>query len=586
MPCTDMGSGGVHMHDSSLLISPPVPARQHLLTVAVEDYFQAVAFRNLIGSNHWHRFEQRIERNTQRTLELLDEYGVKATFFTLGWVADEMPEVLRGIAARGHEVASKGYLHRAIQDMTPAEFRADLLRSREAIERATGTRVVGYRIARGHLGPSDLWALDVLAEEGFAYDSSFYPRMRSIGSEAWRRFPFKHEHAGAEITEFPLATWEWNGHLIPVAGGAYLRQLPHALVSRAIDDWHRKFTAPMVMYFHVWELDPDLPRITAATRLTRMRQYRNLEQMPSRLHHYLSRYAFQPIRDHLGLVAEPAAASQALIVRQEPVVLPGTPRTPVTLVVPCFNEQSVLPYLRNTLQSVAAEFAVNYDLRYLFVDDGSSDGTWQLLHQTFGSWPSVRFVRHEVNRGVAAAVLTGLKAAETEIVCSIDCDCTYDPRQLADMIPKLDDDVAVVTASPYHPSGRVMNVPPWRLVLSKGLSFLYRRLFSQKLYTYTSCFRVYRRSQVKDLALRESGFLGVAEMLIRLDRAGKRIVEHPAVLEVRLLGHSKMKLLRTIGGHLRLLSRMVASGRGTPAETPPAVRAEPGAVHAPGSLQS
>ena len=170
-------------------------------------------------------------------------------------------------------------------------------------------------------------------------------------------------------------------------------------------------------------------------------------------------------------------------------------------------------------------------------------------------------MRHDVNRGVAAAILTGVGGADTEVVCSIDCDCTYDPRQLAEMIPKLEDDVAVVTASPYHPSGRVANVPGWRLLLSRTLSFLYRRAFRQKLYTYTSCFRVYRRSQVKDLHLRESGFLGVAETLILLDRDGKRIVEHPAVLEVRLLGHSKMKLMRTIAGHLRLLGRMAGLGR-------------------------
>jgi glycosyltransferase involved in cell wall biosynthesis len=236
----------------------------------------------------------------------------------------------------------------------------------------------------------------------------------------------------------------------------------------------------------------------------------------------------------------------------------------------------VLPYLRNTLQRVGKDLGAHYDVRFLFVDDGSSDGTWQVLQELFGPLPGYKLVRHEVNRGVAAAILTGINAAESEIVCSIDCDCTYDPRQLVDMIPKLEDDVSVVTASPYHPSGRVMNVPPWRLMLSKGLSFLYRRAFRQKLHTYTSCFRVYRRSQVKGLALRESGFLGVAEILILLDRDGKRIVEHPAVLEVRLLGQSKMKLLHTISGHLRLLSRMAFTRPSpAPARSPePPVEAE------------
>ncbi len=537
--------------------------QRHLLTIAVEDYFQAVAFRKLIASSQWYRFEQRVERNTLRTLDLLDEFGVKATFFALGWVADEMPEVLREIAGRGHEVASKGYYHRTIQEMTPPEFREDVQRSREAIERATATRVVGYRIARGRIGREDLWALDILADEGFAYDSSFYPRAFSTLVEPWRRFQFTHRHAQQPIEEFPLATWAMpGGMLIPIAGGAYLRQFPHALISRAIDQWVRQQRSPLVMYFHVWELDPEPPKITAAPGHTQMRQYRNIEKMPAILRHYLQRYPFEPIREHMGLApqaVQPRAKSPIHVDAAH-----GTPtvhRKQVTLVIPCYNEQNVLPYLANTLRKVAGDFDASYELSYVFVDDGSSDDTWQVLHAQFASFERCEFVHHEVNRGVAAAILTGIRAAATEIVCSIDCDCTYDPHQLLDLIPKLNEGVAVVTASPYHPSGRVLNVPGWRLFLSRGLSFMYRRLFRQKLYTYTSCFRVYRRSEVAHLELREKGFLGVAEMLVQLDREGKVIVEQPAVLEVRLLGQSKMKLMRTIRGHLRLLARMTMDGR-------------------------
>jgi glycosyltransferase involved in cell wall biosynthesis len=226
-------------------------------------------------------------------------------------------------------------------------------------------------------------------------------------------------------------------------------------------------------------------------------------------------------------------------------------------VIPCFNEEMVLPYLRNTLRRVATELGTTYDLRYVFVDDGSSDGTWRALGTIFGSLPGSCFLRHDTNRGVAAAILTGIRRAETELVCSIDCDCTYDPHQLRDLIPKLKDDVALVTGSPYHPSGRVLNVPPWRLALSMCLSALYRRVLHHKLHTYTSCFRAYRRSLVKDISIRERGFLGVAEMLAVLDLEGKRILEQPAVLEVRLLGHSKMRLVPAICGHLRLLCRTV-----------------------------
>ncbi len=535
---------------------PQTAAKRHLLTIAVEDYFHVVAFRGLIDSRHWYRFERRVERNTRKALDLLDEFGVKATFFALGWVADEMPEVLREIADRGHEVASKGYYHRTIHEMTPGEFREDLQRSREAIERATGTKVVGYRIARGHLGPTDLWALDVLADEGFAYDSSFYPRLHSIAAEPWRRFPFVHRHGNTQLTEFPLATWAWRRWLFPIAGGIYMRQLPHWLISRALEDWHRRHSSPLVMYFHVWELDPDMPEITAAPAYARIRQYRNIERMPSLLRFYLLRYAFEPIRSRLEIAPQPAVPCAEAEASATFSAACMAARTAVTIVVPCFNEESVLPYLRNTLARISSEFGSLYDLRYVFVDDGSSDGTWEALGRLFGSLPECRILRHDRNRGVAAAILTGVRAAETEIVCSIDCDCTYDPHQLRELIPRLEEGVALVTASPYHPSGRVVNVPAWRLLLSKSLSALYRRVCRHKLHTYTSCLRVYRRSLVQDVSIRETGFLGVAEMLGALDFQGKRIVEHPAVLEVRLLGHSKMKLMRTILGHLRLLARM------------------------------
>jgi glycosyltransferase involved in cell wall biosynthesis len=228
---------------------------------------------------------------------------------------------------------------------------------------------------------------------------------------------------------------------------------------------------------------------------------------------------------------------------------------PVTVIVPVFNEELALPYLANTLDEVSRDLSRRHDLHFVFVDDGSTDRSWESLHRLFGSRKNCEFVRHERNRGVAAAILTGLAHTRTEVVCSIDCDCTYDPRQLADMIPLLADDVAMVTASPYHRDGEVLNVPVWRLSLSRGLSFLYRCVLHNRLATYTACFRVYRRSAMQGLAIRNGGFLGVAEMLGLLDLRGARIVEYPAVLEVRMLGHSKMKILRTILGHLKLLAR-------------------------------
>lgn len=540
---------------------PPLPdstgdhARRHILTIAVEDYFQAAALSGVVQPRQWSRFERRVERNTRTTLDLLDECGAKATFFVQGWIAHELPQLVRELVRRGHEVASKGYEAHALREMTREQFREDLLRSREAIERASGVRVRGYRIARGTFRLEDLWALDVLAEEGLDYDSSLYPRLRSVGGEAWRHFPFQHRAGDRAIWEIPLSSLRFAGLALPFAGGNYFRQLPHGVARAVLRRWDARVAAPFVSHFHVWELDPDLPFITAAGRFTQLRQHRNLEKMPARIRDHLRTYRFAGIADHLGLSPQPVAEASATPVVLREVQAPIAPRTAVTVVVPCFNEELVLPYLANTLDDVRRDLSAAYDLRFVFVDDGSTDETWPQLERIFGARPDCALVRQPRNMGVAAAILAGIRAARTEVVCSIDCDCTYDPHQLQGMIPLFRDGVDLVTASPYHPLGGVLNVPGWRLGLSKGLSRLYRLVLGLPLATYTSCFRVYRRSAFRDIRLREGGFLGVAEMLGVLAMRRARIVEYPALLEVRMLGRSKMKIARTIVGHLRLLAR-------------------------------
>jgi hypothetical protein len=356
--------------------------------------------------------------------------------------------------------------------------------------------------------------------------------------------------------------------------------LPHHVIKPAVDHWLRTYNEPFVMYFHVWEFDPDQPKIGALSLLAKIRQYRNLDKMSWVVEDYFKKYEFGTIAAHLGLtVALPSAHQLALPIKVQPAIevqqssLAGAARkaepgeatdfsgkagkTPVTLVFPCYNEEIVLPYLANTLRSVEASLP-EYDLHFIFVDDGSKDKTWESLQQLFATRPNCTVLRHSQNQGVAATIMTGIRNARSEIVCSADCDCTYDPHEIKNMIPLLADDVDLVTASPYHPRGKVLNVPAWRLTLSKVSSFLYRCVLHQKLATYTSCFRVYRRSAVVGLELRQGGFLGVAEILGKMDLQGCRIIEHPATLEVRLLGRSKMKIARTILGHLGLLARLLA----------------------------
>jgi polysaccharide deacetylase family protein (PEP-CTERM system associated) len=541
-------------------LEPALSHRKHILTVVLEDYYHLSPFKGLIERTLWHRFERRLEIGTRTTLAMLDEFGVKATFFVLGWVADTAPELVREVAERGHEVASKGYDHRSLREMSPALFWEDIHRSRESLERATGRTVLGYRVADRSFGLEDLWALDMLVEAGYRYDSSFKPLLRAFAREPWRRFIHQHHGRRGSIWEVPISSTEIMGLHVPVAGGNYFRQFPRRLVRRAIADWDRNVAAPFVMYFHTWELDPEQPRISSASLPATIRQYRNLRGMESMIREYLTRYSFHGIADHLGLRQEPAmpplgdTAHLTHAFPRDSAV--GRDQTLVSIVVPCYNEELTLRYLSNTLQEVEDMLEPLYRVELVFVDDGSQDRTHEMLQHLFGDRSDCLIVHCARNQGVTAAILTGMRAAGSDIVCSIDCDCTYDPRELRQMIPMLTQGVDLVTASPYHPQGSVKNVPRWRLSLSKTASALYRLLTRQKIDTYTSCFRVYRRKAILDLDLLQPGFLGIAEMIGKLDLRGGTVVEYPTTLEARMLGRSKMKTLRTILGHLGVMGRL------------------------------
>jgi polysaccharide deacetylase family protein (PEP-CTERM system associated) len=538
--------------------------RRHILTVAIEDYFQGATFNRLIPRARWHRFESRLARNTETTLELLDEYRLKATFFALGWVADAVPELIRDVVARGHDIASKGYFHRSIREFSRDEFRDDCARARESLERASGRSIDGYRVAQRWLRPDDLWALDVLAEEGYKFDSSIRPLFRQYTHEPWRRFVHQHHHHDRTILEVPVSTARVMGYDIPIAGANYFRQLPFSLMQRAIRQWDRTVNAPFVMYFHVWELDPDQPRIDAAPFYAKVRQYRNLDRMETMLRYYFEQYRFTSIGDRLGIesgsvsLESRGAADDGQ--RRELATNVGREqisRTPLTIIIPCYNEETSLPYLSNTLVGVEAELSLKHAVEFILVDDGSTDHTWSSLQTIFGRRANFTLIRHERNRGIAATIMTGIHASESEVICSMDCDCTYDPHELGPMVALLTSGVDMVTASPYHAKGRVLNVPEWRLFLSRTLSRMYGIVLHHQLATYTACFRVYRRSAVAEVPLSRGGFIGVAELLGRLDLGGSRIIEYPTTLEVRILGRSKMKIAKTIAGHLRLIVELI-----------------------------
>ena len=250
------------------------------------------------------------------------------------------------------------------------------------------------------------------------------------------------------------------------------------------------------------------------------------------------------------------------VVPAAPAATPSNASLPrLCIVVPLKDEEAGLEALFVELDAVRARLADVAACEFVCVDDGSRDRTWPLLQQQAATRPFVRLVQHPQNRGVAAAIRTGLQATDAEFAASIDGDLSYDPLELRAMFATLRERTAdVVTASPYHPQGGVRNVPSWRLLLSRTLSACYRFLVGAPLRTWTACFRVYRRAAVAELPLDHPGVLGTAELLVRVLRRGGTVLEHPCVLEARLFGFSKMKVLRTIRQHLGLLWQ-VARGR-------------------------
>ena len=537
---------------------------KHVITINVEDYFQVGAFKHLIPYSHWERFDTRIKANTEATLALLERYSTKATFFTCGWIADNFPEILQHIINQGHEIACHGYFPQTIRDVAPEVFREDVRRSKAVIEDTTGKAVNGFRIGRGRIGPDDLWALDILIDEGFKYDSSLCPIGREFSAHPEKLKLHQYGEGERCLFELPVSSTAKFGFALPFSGGNYVRQFPAWLIREAVARWVERRQAPLVMYFHIWELDSEQPIINAAHWLQRVRHYRNLKDMPARIAYFLERYRFTTASGYLGIVDDyplPASTSSVANIEEKVDVQnqASLATSELEIIVPCYNEEASIPYLSRTLDNFESRHQ-NITTRYIFVDDGSKDGTWERLVEHFGDKPNCKLIQHETNSGIAAAITSGFKEAQSEVIAVIDADCTFDPMQLGEMLPLLTEDVSVVAASPLHHQGSLSNVPSWRLLLSKGAAFLYRCVLNHQLTSYTSCFRLYRRAVVADLRVSNQGFCGVAEMLARIDLGGAKIVEFPAALETRLLGESKINLARTIFDHLNLIYRL-ALGR-------------------------
>ncbi len=275
-------------------IRGPVGFR-NAITVDVEDYFQVSAFDSPGRRKIWGSFESRVCGNTARLLDLFAETSTHATFFVLGWVAERYPALVRQIARSGHEIASHGYEHRLVYNMSPKEFRADIARAKRAIEDASGGAVRGFRAPSFSVTRQSLWALDVLIDEGYTYDSSVFPIRRDrYGLPGAPRQVHLISRARGSIVEVPPSTVRLAGLTIPVAGGGYFRLYPYDLTRRAIRRLNECEGVPAVVYLHPWELDPGQPR-QSGSWLNRFRHYVNLEKTEARFRRLLREFRFASV---------------------------------------------------------------------------------------------------------------------------------------------------------------------------------------------------------------------------------------------------------------------------------------------------
>jgi polysaccharide deacetylase family protein (PEP-CTERM system associated) len=265
----------------------------HHFTVDVEEHFHAHALERYAPRHGWDALPSRVEAGTRTLLELLADHGVHGTFFVLGWVARRRPELVRRIAAAGHEVASHGWGHRRVTELTPEQFRASVRATRAELEDLAGCGVIGYRAPSFSIVPRTEWALDVLLEEGYRYDSSIFPGRPGSGWGGARRDPHRLQRARGGLDVVPPATLRLAGRTLPAGGGACLRLLPYRLCAGALRQAQARGAAG-TFYVHPWEVDPEQPRF-AVPLLTRIRHYGGLRNTLPRLRRLLSEFRFQPI---------------------------------------------------------------------------------------------------------------------------------------------------------------------------------------------------------------------------------------------------------------------------------------------------
>jgi polysaccharide deacetylase family protein (PEP-CTERM system associated) len=276
---------------------------KHALSIDLEEYFQIHVLSELVPPDTWQGLPSSVEENTAPILDMLDAHRTRGTFFCLGWIAERNPGLIRHIHARGHEIACHGYAHQVIYRQDHARFKDDVARAKDVLEQCTGEKVIGYRAPTYSITESTLWALEILEEAGFRYDSSIFPIYHdNYGIPDAPRFPYRIP--GRTLAEFPISTLKMGPVNVPITGGGYFRLLPYSLTRLALKAFARD-GRPFVFYIHPWELNPDTPRVAGMGAFSRFRTYTGIVSARARFDRLLGDFPFAPVRDvltELGLL--------------------------------------------------------------------------------------------------------------------------------------------------------------------------------------------------------------------------------------------------------------------------------------------
>jgi polysaccharide deacetylase family protein (PEP-CTERM system associated) len=520
------------------------------LTVDVEDYFQVAAFEKIIDFSDWGRFDSRVCQNTERLLDLFSEYQVSGTFFVLGWVAEKHRSLLRRIRERGHEIACHGYRHVRINLQDAIAFREDIRLAKNVIEQGIGEGIRGYRAATFSVRPDTLWALEILVEEGFEYDSSIFPIPHDrYGIPTAPRFPFKLVTPSGPIAEFPISTVRLCGHNVPATGGGYFRILPFRHVRGAIRQLNQSEGMPAVFYLHPWELDTEQPRQKTAAWSEQFRHYTNIHKTESRLRSLLSEFRFASMAQVLREcplrtfdVRSENSKGQYFAPLEKSIsffdgVVPSFRARKISVVIPVYNESENMEPLCQELNRALSPLGLESE--WIFVDDGSTDDSVDKLRRLKRELKAIKIVKLRRNFGQTAAMQAGFDLAGGDVVVSMDADLQNDPGDIPMMLKRLEQGYDLVCG------WRKNRKDPWlsRKLPSKAANWIIRKVIGSEIHDRGCSLKVYRAELVRAFRLYSDMHRFIEEVS---SMSGARVSELVVNHRARKFGTSKYGISRTL----------------------------------------